>query len=438
MENAPRPLFSVGPPPSSTLADVEAFLHDMLRRMPPEPPRTGPGRPRILPALALWAGLLVCVLHGFSSQLALWRLLRDRQLWYFPRFPVSDQAVYKRLAQASTAPLEALFHQVSALVASRHSGETGPPLAPFATAVVAVDETTLDKVARHLPQLRGLPAGDARLLPGKAAGLFDLRTQQWRTVRFQGDPHQNEKVLARELVASLPAESLIVADLGYFGFPWFDWLTDHQYWWVSRLRAKTSYTVLHTYYQQGAVFDGLVWLGAYRADRAAHAVRLVCFPQGATVHRYITNVVDPQQFSLAAIARVYARRWDIEMAILLVKRHLGLHLLWSAKPAVIHLQLWAVLIIAQVLQALRIEIAVQAGCDPFEVSLALLVEYAPRYAAQGRDPVQAFVESGRALGFIRPSRRIMIRAPVIPSEDLVPLPPGLSLTRTPRYAGKSR
>ena len=438
MDNAPRPLFSEGPPPSSTLADVEAFLLDLLRRMPPESPRTGPGRPRILPALALWAGLLVCVLRGFSSQLALWRLLHDRQLWYFPRFSVSDQAVYKRLAQASPAPLEALFHQVSSLLAARHPDGTGPPLAPFAAAVVAVDETTLDKVARHLPQLRGLPTRDARLLPGKAGGVFDLRTQQWRTVQFIPDAHQNEKVLARELVASLPAESLVVADLGYFGFPWFDWLTDHHYWWVSRLRAKTSYTVIHTYYHQGALFDGLVWLGAYRADRAAHAVRLGCSPQGATVRRYLTNVLDPQQFPLAAIARVYARRWDIEMAILLVKRHLGLHLLWSAKPAVIHLQLWAVLIIAQVLQALRLEIAAQAECDPFEVSLALLVEYAPRYAAQGCDPVQAFVESGRALGFIRPSRRIMIRAPVIPPEHLIPVPPGFSLTRTPRYAGKSR
>ena len=38
---------------------------------------------------------------------------------------------------------------------------------------------------------------------------------------FQPDPHQR-KVLARELVEELPAGTLVVADLGYFGFAWFD------------------------------------------------------------------------------------------------------------------------------------------------------------------------------------------------------------------------
>ena len=113
---------------------------------------------------------------------------------------------------------------------------------------------------------------------------------------FQPDPHQNEKVLARELVEELPAGTLVVADLGYFGFAWFDWLTDRGYHWLSRLRAKTSYKVIHVFYERGEVFDGIVWLGAYRADRAKHAVRLVTFRQGRTVRRYITNVHDPRTF----------------------------------------------------------------------------------------------------------------------------------------------
>lgn len=433
MESAPRPFFSGGPPPSSTLADVEAFLLDLLRRMPPEPPRTGPGRPRILPALALWAGLLICVLRGFSSQLALWRRLHDRQLWYFPRFQVSDQAVYKRLAQAGTEPLETLFATVTEVLRERLQGAGFPHLAPFATGVFALDETTLDKVARHLPALRGVPVA----LPGKLAGLFDLRQQQWRTIHVILNPYQNEKVAARDLVATLPEGSLLVADLGYFGFAWFDWLTDHHYFWVSRLRAKTSYRVIHTFSQDGAVFDGVVWLGRWRADRSAHAVRLVSFRHGGTLRHYVTNVLDPRQFPLHAIAQLYARRWDIELAVLHVKRHLGLHLLWSGKPIIVQQQVWAVLIIAQVLQALRLLIAHEAACDPFEVSLALLVEYLPRYAAEGQDPVRVFVEQGRALRFIRPSRRTTIRAPVIPTEALAPLPPDIQLQRTPRYAGKT-
>ncbi len=85
---------------------------------------------------------------------------------------------------------------------------------------------------------------------------------------------------------------------------------------------------------------------------------------------------------------------------------------------------------------MRLEIAHKAGVDPFKVSIGLLVEYAPQYAYEGGDPVNIFVERGRELGFIRPSRRTRIHAPSIPDEAILPAPPTLALTRTPRYANR--
>ena len=421
---------------TDTLGNIEKFLQQCLEGMEPDRKIKGPGRPRILPAMVLWAGLLVCVLRGFGSQLALWRLISERGLWFFPRFEVTDQAVYKRLHNAGTEPMERLFDQITTVLAERFKGMVSESLASFAEEVVCIDESTLEGISRTLPTLRGIPQGDTRLLPGKLAGLFDLRRQQWLSVRFQPNPNQNEKVLARELASELSAGTLVVADLGYFGFAWFDWLTERDCHWLSRLRAKTSYKVTHTFYQRGDVFDGIVWLGVHRADRAKHAVRLVTFRQGKTLHRYITNVRDPRTFPIASIAEVYARRWDIEMAVALAKQHLKLRLLWSAKQVVIQQQLWATLIISQVLQSMRLEIAYKAGVDPFEVSIGLLVEYAPQYAYEGRDPVEVFIKRGRQLGFIRPSRRTRIQAPRIPVESILPAPPGLMLTRTPRYANR--
>jgi len=58
--------------------------------------------------------------------------------------------------------------------------------------------------------------------------------------------------------------------------------------------VQTRCTVLPPFSPNGTTFDGLAWLGAYRADHAAHAVRLVCFPVGPTVYRYITTVTDPR------------------------------------------------------------------------------------------------------------------------------------------------
>ncbi len=433
----PPPTPPSSPPTDAVIGDIEHFLADALARLAPDEAelrRSGRGRPRILPALCLWAGLLVCVLRGFSGQLALWRLLSQHQLWFYPRFPVSDQAVYKRLEAGGTGPLERLFAQISAVLRERLAPFAMTDLAPFATEVVALDQCHLDKVARKLPALQHAPPGDDRLLPGAFGALFDLRRQQWRRIVHHTDPHQNEKVAARHLLEDLPPHSLVLADLGYFGFAWFDHLTDQGHFWLSRLRAKTSYTVTHVFFQEGTVFDGIVWLGAHRADRAAHAVRLVQFTVGNQAYSYLTNVRDPHLLPMREIARVYARRWDIELAFNLIKTHLGLHLLWSAKTVVILQQLWAVLIISQVLQALRLEIAGRAGVDPFDVSLPLLVEYATQYAYEGRDPVAQFVEHGREARFIRPSRRTSRHAPEIPPDRIAPLPPDLVLDRTPRYA----
>jgi transposase len=301
---------------------------------------------------------------------------------------------------------------------------------------VAFDETTLDPVARTLPALRGRPASDTQRLPGKLAASFDLRLQQWLHLEHRPNAHENDKVAARGLLAHLQAGALILADLGYFGFAWFDDLTDAGFWWVSRLRAKTSYTVLHRFYDDGTTFDGLIFLGAYRADQAKHAVRLVRFQVGSTTFADITNVRDPLTLSLHEIARLYARRWDIELAFKLIKRERGLHLLWSAKTIVVLQQVWAVLIIAQILQAFRIEIAARANIDLFEVSLPLLIRSLPELAQRGDDPLAFIVETGWQAGLFRPARRVRIQTPDLTSDQLTPAPPDLVLVRTPRYANK--
>src|ERR671932_2445939 len=78
----PRPVVtSVG---AVAAGEIERFLQAAIADLAPderEARHAGPGRPRVLPALCLWAGLLVCVLRGFTSQLALWRLLAAGDLW---------------------------------------------------------------------------------------------------------------------------------------------------------------------------------------------------------------------------------------------------------------------------------------------------------------------------------------------------------------------
>lgn len=417
-----------------TISEIEEFLRSIIEKLEPiKSDPIGKGRPRILPALCLWAGVIVCVLQGWNSQLGIWRLLHQKGLWDYPRFPITDQAIYKRLEKDGSKSLKRLFEMVSAALRERLQ-DYAQPVIKLTKEVVAIDATSLDKVARTLPILRSVPNGDKRLLPGKLAGVFDIGLQQWITITHIENPVENDKKEARQLLEHIHKGALILADLGYFGFSWFDELTAKGYFWLSRLREKTSFEIIHTYYKKGNTFDGLVWLGAYRADQARFAVRLVSFQVGKKVFRYITNVKDPQQLSIHEIATLYARRWDIEMAFKLIKRELGLNLFWSSKTEVILQQVWAVLTIAQILHAIQLEIASKAGVDLFDVSLPLIVKYLPGW--NDIDFIAFIVETGRDGGFIRPSRRVSIQTPEVLMSDYLSAPPDLVLERIPRYAGR--
>jgi len=434
------PLHTPVLPTEAAVSAIEPFLETLLNDL--EPVRMTPtaGRPRILPSTCLWAGVLVCLLRGATTQTAVWRLLTQKGLWHYPVRALSDQAIFRRLDRESVrvpgthTAIERLFLAACAALRTRLAPYADYTLAPFAKEVFAVDQVTLDQVARTLPALRALPAGDDGLFPGKLEAVFDLRRQLWHQVTHLPSVHQNEKKSLPSLLDTLAEGILLVFDLGYFSFAWFDALCEREVFWVSRLRQQTSYSVQHIFYQQGDTLDALVWLGAYRADRGKHMVRLVTFRVGTVPYRYLTNQVDPALLPLHEIARVYQRRWDIEMGFALIKEHFKLHFLWSAKTHVLLAQVWGVLLISQVLQALRLEIAAKAGVDVFDVSIALLVEYAPQYLADGQDPVEAFVQDGRRLRFIRPSRRTENRAPFILPRLLTPTPPDLVSIRVPRYA----
>src|SRR6266446_6653166 len=399
-------------PAQQLVSFLQTLLHCPQDDASSEHPTRRRGHPESFSLDQLWLALLLALLRGSSHWRDVWRMLVWEGVGSFPLVSVTPAALRQRGAATSALPL-----------------------APFARQVVALDETTLDALHRWCPDLRGLPAGCAQLLVGKLAGLFDLRAQQWLRLQFREDVLANCKVGVLLLVETLAPGSLILADLGYFSFPWFDYLTGQGYWWLSRLRERTSYRIQHVYYQQGETLDALIWLGAYRADRAAHLVRLVQFRQDSHLCRYLTNVTDPALLPMLDIARLYARRWDIELTFKLLKRQLGLHLWWAATPVLVLQQLLAALILAQLLHTLHLEIAAQAQVDPFEVSLPILVKLlAHPPATTSRPLVPLLAERGRLLGLIRPSTRLQVQAPSIPLEQLHLPPADLPTVRTARYA----
>ena len=429
--------------PDVSREEIQAHLNTALLGLPemseqtlspvtasPSPRRRG--RPREVVADHLWLGLLWAVLEGLGGYHALARRLATQALGHFAPVSVTGRAVQHRLQQAGFAPLQALFASLGTAL-SACLPTPACDLAPFASRIIALDETKLDAVVRRLPWQRQHRVGEPTLLAGKLAALFDLRQQRWLRLQYVSDALRNGKLEALALLEDLPWHSLLLCDLGYFSFPWFDYLTERGFYWISRYREKTCYRLVHVSYQHGVILDAVVWLGSAHGPRAGRAVRLVRFGDGQHLRMYLTNVLDPLQLSMADIARLYARRWDIELAFLTLKDLLGLHHWWSSQLPLILQQISVTLILAQVLQALRLQLAAQADCDPFDVSLPLLVQHLPQLLHARLQPVDWLLTYGRTQRFFRPSSRFQVRAPAIPSEQILPLPVGLILTRKANY-----
>jgi len=299
------------PDASSPKGLIETLLDQAgPHQEPPEPKRRG--RPTQILLSHLGWSIFWCVLQGWQAQLDVWRQLCTSSLGGFAAIKVSDQAVYKRLADSGVQALQLVFATVSQGLAQRLDPLEQWHLASFASAVIAVDESKLDQVGRWLGGLRGFPKGDERLLVGRLSCLFDVRRQQWGRVDVLPDAMTNSLVHARALLDGLLPATLLLFDLGYFSFEWFDELTRRGFYWVSRLRERGSYQILHIFVQKDGYLDAIVFLGAYRADRAKYAVRLIQVGSGEQTRRYLSNVLDPRLLSGAEVVRLYQRRWDIE------------------------------------------------------------------------------------------------------------------------------
>lgn len=419
--------------PDVRLDLIEATLMELLPRLLPQPQRTR-GRPEILPSTLLWTGLLVGLLRGNGTQRGIWQLVAQTGLWNHPRIPISAEGVRKRLVTAGSGVMQTLFSRVTAELAAQTRPH--PELVPQFTGVYAIDETTLDQVARTLPSLRGVKAGDDRRLPGKLSSVIDVRTQQFVHIVPTDLPHQNPKVALPDLLSALPTGSLLLFDLGYFSFARFDELSHQGYRYVSRMRERTTTITQCVITDEPQVRDSVVWLGKHRADQAGYAVRLIEIERDGDWHRYVTNVLNPAVLSIAEVARLYARRWDIEIAFQTLKVELGVGLLWSAQWDLILTQVWAALIIFQIAQSIRMQVAVRAGVDPFDVSLKRLLRELPQLMRRGEpDPIGIIAALPRGRGcFIRPSTRIPLRVPAV-IEVRTP-PPELIITRVARYSGR--
>ena len=317
-------------------------------------------RNRLLSLPIMVAVVLTLIWRRVPGVCTLTRMLnRERLLWAAPT-PVSQPALSERFLTFPAELFERVLLRVLAALPLRVAARTRPRLPLFQAlqprfrACYAVDGTTLEALFRKLQSLREAP--DAALA-GHLGVVCDLFTHLPAKVWWAEDPATNDKAFIPALLAWLQPESLLVVDLGYFAFPFFDQLTAARCWFVTRLREKTSYTVEQVLIHRPGVRDRIGHLGNYRANPSTHPVRLVEVYLGGTWHAYLTNVLDPQRLSVVEVVDLYQYRWPIETAFLLVKRLLDLAYLWVGSLNGVQLQVWATWLFYAILIDLCDEVA---------------------------------------------------------------------------------
>ena len=91
--------------------------------------------------------------------------------------------------------------------------------------------------------------------------LLDLASRLPRQVWYEEDAQAHDQHGWPQLLAALPAGSLVIFDLGYTNFKVFAQLTAAQVTWLTRAKSNLVYAVVRDLQRTAAVHESLVWIG---------------------------------------------------------------------------------------------------------------------------------------------------------------------------------
>src|SRR5215468_3629215 len=366
------------PGPLPAVAEIEAELTAWLtpalfaprqleRRDPRNPDRLIRLRARILTLPVMVALVVSLVWRRLGSIAEVQRVIvQDGLLWVSP-LQVSEQAIAKRLDTLPASALAAVFREVSARLQAQP-----PPQLPgleqwtevrarFAC-IAMVDGSTLEALRKKTQTLQAQPG---LVLAGRVMAMVEAFTHRPLWHLYTEDAAANDKRFAAEILAALPERGLLVFDLGFFSFLWFDDFTDQQKFFVTRMRQKIAYRTVQVLGQGPYYRDEIIQVGQYRSHPCTHPLRMVSVLWQTVWYRYLTNVLDPQRLSARQVCELYRRRWRIEDAFALTKRVLDLAYLWTGSTNAVQLQIYATLIFYTVLLTICQQVAQVLG-EPLE------------------------------------------------------------------------
>ncbi len=373
-------------------------------------------RERVL-TLPIMVGLVLSMIWRHVGEVGpLVRLIRtESQLWVTPR-RITQQAFSQRLR---TLPAELFLNVLLALLprmVQRWQARAQRPLPPELawarqrfTDVLAVDGSTLDALLRRAGLLR---EQDSHPLAGRMTGLLSVLSRLPRQVWYEADPQAHDQRNWTQIVAALPTGCLVLFDLGYTNLTVFAQLAAAQITFLTRAKRNLAYQLERSLVSSAQVHDRLIWIGS---GDARQLVRLTEVLYHGQWYRYLTNALDPEQLPTAYVEALYAQRWRIEDAYLLVKRLLGLAYFWTGAQNSIEMQLWATWLLYAVLVDLSDAVADTLNQPLARISLEMVYRslyfFTQAYhRGEATDVVPYLATNADWLGILKRQRKSKARA----------------------------
>ena len=268
------------------------------------------------------------------------------------------------------------------------------------------DGSTLEQLRKRLKASEK----ESGKLAGRIMMIVEAFTQVPVTVWYQKNERCNDKVWAEQLINELPTSGLLVVDLGFFSFPWFDQFTKEGKYFLTRMRGKTSYQIKQVLSAGKLYRDEIITLGQYRSNPCHSTVRLVSVLWGNTWYDYLKNVLDSEQLSAEEVGDLYRRRWQIEEAFLLTKRLLGLTYLWVGHTNGVQIQILTTLIFYTVLTQIVQDVAVALHQPQEKISVEMVFRslyYVAKAFFRGENPdvISYLAERAQLFGLIKAERQ---------------------------------
>jgi Transposase DDE domain len=383
----------------------------MERHDPRQPQRVIRMRQRLLTLPVVVAIVVSLVWRRMPAVTEVQRVLaREGLLWVTP-VRVSLPALTKRLDVLPAAVMGQLFAEVCARLQAQ-----GPPALPHPhwapvrdafSLIALVDGSTLEALRKKTQVLR---ERQGLVLGGKMIVMVEAFSHRPLWQLYTADAAANDKRFAAEIMAALPIGGLLVFDLGFFSFLWFDDFTDQQKFFVTRMRAKIAYRTVQVLSQGPYYRDEIIEVGQYRSHPCRHPLRLISVLWQGGWYRYLTNVLDPQAVSARQVCELYRRRWRIEDAFALTKRVLDLAYLWTGSTNAVQLQIYATLIFYAVLLTICQQVA-QALGEPLErISVEMVFRALYHYGqavqhGEYDDLILFLTEHAKLLGIVKRRRK---------------------------------